>query len=131
MKSHLCRRIICVADAGSPGGEVEECQVPKVGARCEAVPGQLLVPGGLDNVARGFVRCCTCWSGRAAPLSRRESSSPSSRRGPAGLPEIQNKLAERIFRGFLHLDPSVTPGSDIVETGARSKRQLLPGFISF
>ena len=46
MKSHLCRRIICVADAGSPGGEVEECQVPKVGARCEAVPGQLLVPGG-------------------------------------------------------------------------------------
>ena len=42
MKSHLCRRIVCVADAGPPGGEVEECQVPKVGARCEAVPGQLL-----------------------------------------------------------------------------------------
>ena len=41
------------------------------------------------------------------------------------------KLAQRIFRGFLHLDPGVTPGSDIVETGARSERQLLPGFSSF
>ena len=46
MKSHLRRRIVGVTDAGSPGGEVEECQVPKVGARCEAVPGQLLVLGG-------------------------------------------------------------------------------------
>ena len=51
MKSHLCRRIVCVADAGPPGGEVEECQVPKVGARCEAVPGQLLVPGGRGQEA--------------------------------------------------------------------------------
>ena len=46
MKGYLSRRIVCVADARSPRGEGEEGQVPKVGARCEAVPGQLLVPGG-------------------------------------------------------------------------------------
>ena len=55
MKSHLCRRIVCVADARSPRGEVEECQVPKVGARCEAVPGQLLVPGGPGERLRAML----------------------------------------------------------------------------
>ena len=64
MKSHLCRRIVCVADAGPPGGEVEECQVPKVGARCEAVPGQLLVPGGPGQEASCDAVVLAGWGGQ-------------------------------------------------------------------
>ena len=35
--AHLGRRIVCVADARTPGGEVEEGEVPKVWSSGETV----------------------------------------------------------------------------------------------
>ena len=60
IKTHLGRRIVCVADARTPGGEVEECEVPKVWSSGETVlagGGRQLPGAGEGAVTPVTVKC--------------------------------------------------------------------------